>query len=106
MVLSRRSFANLEAVKDDDVRDVLRILFDRIHDLESRAKRGVDPQLDAGGERVTNVGDPTDSGDAVSLGFADNRYEPFRLSNVPLENGAIDKLVVLGLTEAEARSLL
>lgn len=106
MVLSKRSFANLESVKDDDVRDVFRILYDRIHDLESRAKRKVDPQLDADGEKLTNVGDAADSGDAVSLGFADNRYEPFRLRNIPLETSVVAKLVALGLTEAEARRLL
>ncbi len=106
MVLSKRSFANLESVKDDDVRDVLRILFDRIHDLESRSTTTAEPTLDAKGEPVTNLGDATDSGDAVSLGFADNRYEPFRLSNIPLETSVVGKLVALGLTEAEARRLL
>ncbi len=106
MALSRRSFANLEAVKDDDVRDAIRLLYDRIHDLESRAERKIDPTLDADGEKFTNLADPTDEGDAVSLGFADHRYEPFQLSNIPLETSAVAKLVALGLTEAEARRLL
>ncbi len=105
MTLSRRSFANLEAVKDDDVRETFRLLYDRIHDLESRAERGVEPQLDASGEKLTSVGDAVDAGDAVALGFADIRYEPFNLKNVPLQNAAVAKLVGLGLTEAEARSL-
>ncbi len=106
MVLSRRSFANIESVKDDDVRDVIRILYDRIHDLESRAERKVAPTLDADGEKFTNLADATDPGDAVSLEFADHRYEPFHLSNIPLENSAVTKLVALGLTEAEARRLI
>ena len=106
MVLSKRSFANLDSIEDEDVQLVFRILFDRIHDLESRADRLVAPAMDAGGEPLTNIGDAEDVGDAVSLGFADNRYEPFQLSNIPLETSVVGKLVALGLTEAEARRLL
>lgn len=110
MALSKRSFANIEAVKDDDVRDTLRILFDRIHDLSSRGERGVavvlSEDLDAKGKRVTELADPLDGKDALTLDFADNRYEPYRLTDPVLQNAAVDKLVALGLTEAEARSLL
>lgn len=106
MALSKRSFANIEAVKDDDTRETIRILYDRIHDLESRAERGATPSLDAKGERVTSLADPTDSEDAVSLGFADNRYEPFRSKNGEFDNALVDTLIAFGLTEAEARRVL
>lgn len=110
MALSKRSFANLEAIKDDDVRDVVRILYDRIHDLQSKSERGVavtlSADLDAKDKKVRRLADPTDGQDALSLDFADNRYEPFRIGNASLQDAAVAKLVGLGLTEAEARSLI
>lgn len=95
MALSKRSFANLEAIEDSEVREALRILHDRIHDLETPVA-----------SPLKDVPDPMDKGDALSLGFADNRYEPYKLANVPVQSSAVTKLIGLGLTEEEARSLL
>jgi transcription elongation GreA/GreB family factor len=102
MALSKRSFANLEAIKDDDTRDAIRILFDRIHDLQEKLATASTTEASP----AKNLADPVDPGDAVSLSFADNRYQPFRLTDPGLETSAVNKLVGLGLTEAEARSLL
>lgn len=81
MALSRRAFPNLESIDDPVIRDALRIIMDRIHDLESQGERENTQMtrlgriLDANGNRITNLGDATEASDAISRSFADNRYQ-------------------------------
>ena len=70
MALSTRAFP-LESIKDPDVRQALRVIFDRLHDLESDVLR---TDLNASGKKITNLGDANSPGDALSLGVADERY--------------------------------
>lgn len=89
MALSKRSFP-FETVKDPATHDALRLIFDRIHDLEARPV----PSTTAAPE------------DAINQDFADNRYQLKDRPNVLAQERAVTKLVALGLTEEEARSLL
>lgn len=75
MALSSRSYP-LERIEDPAVREVLRILFDRIHDLETANARGIKlaADLDAAGHRIVNLGAAAADGDAVSRVLGDDRY--------------------------------
>ena len=87
MALSKRAYP-YESIKDPAIRDAMRILWDRIHELESRKT-------------------PASVEGAITQEFADERYQQITHPDQALQDRAVAKLVAgTPLTESEARSLL
>lgn len=78
MALSEQSYPLLSQVSDRATRELFRLVLDRVHSLEGRAK---DPaplrkDLDLGDHRVTNIAEPEDDTDAVTKVYAEENFGP------------------------------
>ena len=76
--MTTRSYPWLQNVPDQATRDALRLLLDKLANLEGdgNAKGIFRSNSDYSGFRATNLGDPTEERDAIPLSYAEEHYGP------------------------------